>query len=350
MGGIKLNSGAFSEGQHIQRILWLVSGTVKTTKTGDPYWEGQFSSKEANFNAKLWNSFQGKKGRVDQYKDILKPNNPIKVTALVKFYNNEPQLQIIDVEEVRKEAIDPTDFAPSGTADTNLMLQEFDAVVSEVADEDYRKLLLAFRASRLFSDYQKAPAAKAIHHAWLGGLLEHSLGLAKAVKALMPLYPALDASLLVAGAFLHDAGKTMEISRDPGFEYTTEGKLFGHIYMGAKFTEDLICGISGFPESKKRQILHLILSHQGARSEGFGSPVDPSTVEAIFFHHIDNLDAKVRHCLTELKKAENLSGFIQTPLPMRLSLYLGEKDAEENIAIPEPNKISKPRSELFTED
>jgi 3'-5' exoribonuclease len=342
-----LSSNTFSEGQHIERILWLVSGTVKTTKTGDPYWEGQFSSKDANFSAKLWNSFQGKKGRVDQYKDILKPNNPVKVKALIKFYNNEPQLQILDVEEVMKESINPTDFAPAGTVDANLMLQEFDAIVSEIPDEDYKKLLLAFRASGLFNEYQKAPAAKSIHHAWLGGLLEHSLGLAKAVRAFMPLYPALDGSLLVAGAFLHDVGKTMEISQDPGFEYTVEGRLFGHIYMGAKFVEELIEKIGNFPISKKKQIIHLILSHQGERAEGFGSPVDPSTVEAVFFHHLDNLDAKVRHGLTTLESAEDGEGFIQSGFPMKMSLYYDKKPNDEAEA-PSENK-PKNKGSLFEE-
>jgi len=327
----------------IEKIMWLVEGKVQEGKNG-PYWAGKFIIERQAVPAKMWQN-----RRFEEHARLLVPNNPFMVKAKVDEYNGVKQLIVQDVEPYRGE-FDKSDFLPSGTVDRDEMIVEFEAIVSGMDDDDYRKLLIAFRDSRLFEDFSYAPAAKAIHHAWKSGLLEHSLGLARIINSLSPLYPALDRDLLLAGAFLHDAGKVLEISRDPGFDYTVDGRLLGHIYMGAKFAEDLIAGIENFPLVKKRRIMHLILSHQGERSDGFGSPVDPSTVEAVFFHHVDNLDAKVRHCLTEIEKSGESAGFVQTPMPMKITLYLGEKEASLLEEKADAAHKSKPRNKLFEED
>lgn len=332
-----------NKGDKIEKVMWLVEGKVIQGQKG-PYWAGRFMIDKESTPAKIWQN-----RHFDAQTGLLVPQKPYSIKATVDEYNGVKQLIIHDAKPFEGE-FDKSGLLPTGDSEKEALIGEFDSIVEAMRDEDYKNLLKAFRNSPLFSDFSVAPAAKSIHHAWLSGLLEHSIGLAKAIESLHPLYPDLNKDLLMAGAFLHDSGKAKEISTDPGFEYTTEGKLFGHIYMGAKMTEDLIDKMGHFPEEKKRAVIHLILSHQGERSEGFGSPVDPSTVEAVFFHHIDNLDAKVRHCLTELRKTENGSGFIMTPPPMKISLYLGDGSAEEGMKHEDVMKKTKPGPALFSEE
>jgi 3'-5' exoribonuclease len=293
------------EGESYEGVLWLVAGQIRQTKNGDPFWEGTFQDATGSVGAKLWDSAGGKKGRVKALSGVLEPGRPLHVQAVVDSFQGTLQLNLSQVRAAASGDYDPEWFSPRSARSEEEMVAELDALVAGMGDPDWRRLLKAFRDDHaFFSRFCKAPAAKAIHHAWVGGLLEHALALSRAAMALSPLYPALDRDLVLCGCFLHDAGKTLEISADPGFEYTVDGKLHGHIYMGARLAEQLCDSLPGFPEEKRRHLVHLILSHQGDRSEGFGSAADPATPEAVFFHHLDNLDAKVQHCLTSLQKAE----------------------------------------------
>ncbi len=224
--------------------------------------------------------------------------------AAVDAFQGSLQLNLSSVRAAAAGEFDPSWFSPRSRRPPEEMVDEFDALASGLRDPDFKGLLKVFRDDpSLFRLFCQGPAAKSIHHAWVGGLLEHTLSLARNVDALAPNYPALDRDLLICACAFHDVGKTLEISSDPGFEYTTDGKLWGHIFMGARLVDRLCEGIPGFPEEKRRHLVHIVLSHQGDRSEGFGSAADPATPEAIFFHHLDNLDAKVQNCLTALERA-----------------------------------------------
>jgi 3'-5' exoribonuclease len=290
------------EGAPFAGILWLVSGQVRQTKSGDPFWEGTFQDASGSITAKLWDSAEGQRGRVDAFLPVLSPG-PLKIRARVDAFQGILQLTLLSAEP--SPGADPALFSPVGKRAREDMQAEFERLVAGLKDPHCAQLLKAFSHDQeVFGLFCSGPAAKGIHHPWIGGLFEHSLALARNVLALSPCYPGLDQELLLCGCFLHDVGKSFEISAAPGFEYTTHGKLLGHIYMGAKYTEDLCLSIPGFPEIKRRHLVHLVLSHQGDRNDGFGSPVDPQTPEAVFFHHLDNLDAKVQNCLTALEKAE----------------------------------------------
>ncbi len=334
----------FEKNETIDEVCYILNGTVRTSKKGEPYWQGQFKiDKDTVLWAKLWNSLDAEKNRVEKYKKILTANKAVRVRGVIEFYNDEPSITISDVIEAKE--FDLSRFINKSPYDKEEMIKEFDKFTDSIKDEDYRKLLKCFRESEVFEKYSLAPAAKAIHHAYLSGLLEHSLTLAKNVDLLCSNYPELNRDLLIAGAFLHDLGKCFEISPEIGFEYTIVGKLWGHIYMGAKFVDDLINDIGDFPLEKRRQIIHLILSHQGFKEDMFGSPVDPATPEAVFFHYLDNLDAKLRHILYNLEMNDADEPFIRTPKPLELLIYRVEKNylKEENIT-------KKERKSLFEED
>jgi 3'-5' exoribonuclease len=294
--------GALREGAEFEGVLWLVAGTVRQTKNGDPYWEGTFQDATGAIGAKLWDSSGGKSGRVKALSGTLKPASPVRLRARVDAFQGALQLTVQSASEVPPGEVDPALFSPRSRRATDEMLREFDSLVDAMADTDYKRLMEAFLADReLLARLTAAPAAKAIHHAWVGGLLEHCLSLARGVTALAPNY--------LCGCFFHDVGKCEEISADPGFDYTTDGRLLGHIYMGARLADQLCASVPGFPEEKRRHLVHLVLSHQGDRSEGFGSAADPATPEAVFFHHLDNLDAKLQHCLTALERADGVGPF-----------------------------------------
>jgi 3'-5' exoribonuclease len=137
----------------------------------------------------------------------------------------------------------------------------------------------------------KAPAAKHMHHVYIGGLLEHTLSVARMSAAACSNYPGLNRDLAVAAALLHDIGKTAELCYGRSFGYTDEGNLLGHITMEVGWVRDAIAGIDGFPEETARQLLHILLSHHGKLE--FGSPVLPKTPEAILVHYLDDLDGKL---------------------------------------------------------
>lgn len=334
----------FENHETINEVLFLLNGTIKETKNGEPFWQGQFKAdKETTVSGKIWNSSGGEKNRVEKLKNILTPNKPLMIKGKIEYYQDKPSITIESVSEAKD--FDLTKFINESPQDKEKMIGEFEKFVDSIKDEDYKKLLKSFRNSEVFEKYTNSPAAKSIHHAYLFGLLEHSLTLAKNVDALSPVYPELNRDLLIAGAFLHDVGKCYEISPELGFEYTVEGKLWGHIYIGAKIVDDLIENIKGFPLEKRRQIIHLILSHQGFKKDMFGSPVDPSTPEAVFFHYLDNLDAKTRHVLSAIQNSDPEEVFVKTGKPTEMSIYRGEwfKESEEQSPKSE-------RKNLFEED
>ncbi len=296
--------GELKKGMEFAGVLWLVTGGVRKTRNGNPYWEGTFQDATGGVSTKLWDSADGVKDRVKAMEGVLVPGRAVRISARVDEFQGALQFILHSAETVPEEDVDPAFFAPCSKRTRADMEQELDGLIAAMEDADYRRLMQAFREDAdVFRRFAGGPAAKAIHHAWVGGLLEHSLSLARGAMALAPNYPEMNADLLLCACFFHDVGKTLEISSDPGFEYTTDGKLMGHIYMGARLVEKLCDSIPGFPEEKRRHIVHIVLSHQGERSEGFGSAADPSTPEAVFFHHLDNLDAKVQNCLTQLEKS-----------------------------------------------
>lgn len=320
----------FKDNETIDEVLFLLDSRIGKTKMGEPFWQCQFMvDDETTISGKIWNTFGSQTNRVEQLKNIMKANKMLKIKGKIESYKGTPSINIETVLEV--ENFDKTKFIRKSPLEKEKMIDAFDKFVESVKDEDYKKLLKSFRKDEVFEKFTVSPAAKSIHHAYLSGLLEHSLTLAKNVDALSFSYPSLNRDLLIAGAFLHDVGKCFEISSELGFEYTVEGKLWGHIYIGAKFVDGLIEKIEGFPTEKRRQIIHLILSHQGFKKDMYGSPVDPATPEAIFFHYLDNLDAKTRHVLSAIQNNVSEEIFINTGKPTEMSIYRGEhvKESEE---------------------
>ncbi len=180
----------------------------------------------------------------------------------------------------------------------------------------------------------------------MGGLLEHSLSLAGSALRLRPSYPQLRWDLVVAGCFLHDLGKIWEISAEAGHSYTVQGRLWGHIYMGAREVENR-CNDLQLDPDLTLELVHLILSHQGDRSDGYGSPVDPLTPEAVLLHHLDNLDAKLQNIFSAMEAQERDDPFTDffASGPIRKAYYRSPlPGSHDSKSIPEGGD-EKPQDE-----
>jgi 3'-5' exoribonuclease len=167
---------------------------------------------------------------------------------------------------------------------------------------DLKRLLKALLADSVLAQaYREAPAARQLHHAWLGGLLEHVVSLLGLADRVAAHYPLLDRDLLVTGVILHDIGKIRELVWESGFDYTVEGVLLGHIQMGVDLVEKTIAGLPGFPDRLRTLVLHMILSHHGKLE--FGSPKLPMIPEALVLNFLDDLDAKMQAIASAFEKS-----------------------------------------------
>ena len=212
-----------------------------------------------------------------------------------------------DLFTAETSAVDISDFLPSTESDPEELLRELKKIVDTIEDPSIKKLLNDFFTDRNFiARFKLAPAAKKLHQAYLGGLIEHTALVVKLAVAVADFYPHVNRDLLIAGAFLHDIGKIAELEYDRVFDYTDRGRLMGHLVIGARMVEEKIGSIKNFPEQTADLILHLILSHHGEMQ--YGSPVVPVLPEAVILHHIDHMDATVWGFLGEVERSAEMEG------------------------------------------
>jgi len=197
---------------------------------------------------------------------------------------------------------DKADLLPSTTYDVAKLWSQLVGFVESFTNPELMRLLTTLLEDpALARAFREAPAAKQLHHAWLGGLLEHVVSLCTLADRVAPHYPMIDRDLLMTGVILHDIGKVRELSWEIGFEYTVEGVLLGHIQIGAALAEKTMDSLPGFPPKLKVLVLHMILSHHGKLE--FGSPKLPMIPEALVLNFLDDLDAKMQAVAGEFEKS-----------------------------------------------
>jgi 3'-5' exoribonuclease len=302
------------EGLAVDEVFLVKEMSRAETRAGKPYLVLTLMDRSGEIGARLWDN-------ADAFVGACEPGNLVRVTGQAQAYRGVLQLKIDSVLPVEKKAADRELFLQTAKRDIAEMAREITAMAHRVGDPFCRKLLLKFFTdSSFFPEFQQAPAAKSMHHAYLGGLLEHTLAVAKLAGLIADSYPDLDRDLLITGALLHDVGKTRELAFDGfPFDYTVRGRLVGHLVIGIEMLQEKIGTISGFPEDLATRLQHLVLSHHG-RYE-FGSPALPMISEAFVLNFLDDLDAKLNF-LGRLEEQAAGPGYQWTEFQRTLDRFL----------------------------
>ena len=275
--------------------VFLVKDKITAmAKNGKPYLTLRLMDKTGDVEAKVWDN-------IDQIALSFDKDDFIAVRSKATVYLGKMQLVISDLKRVPDEEVALADFLPETERDIQEMVDELHSLVTSLSDANLRVLMGAFVDDPAFlAVYRTAPAAKGMHHVYLGGLLEHSLAVARLIDRIVPLYPGINRDLLITGALLHDVGKVREMSFTRSFDYTDEGKLIGHITIGVEMIQEKIAAIAGFPRELGMLLKHMLLSHHGQYE--YGSPKRPKTLEATILNYLDDLDSKINGIRTHIRK------------------------------------------------
>ena len=267
---------------------------IRQKKTGEPYLSLQLADKTGELEAKMWDN-------VSEVMDTFDRDHFIKVKGLLQIYQKRTQFTIHRLRRLEEHEVDFADYFPCADRDVEEMFSELRSTISSMGNEHLRGLLNSvFDDSALAVPFKMAPAAKTIHHACRGGLLQHVLSLCSLAKMTAAHYREVDLDLVLTGAILHDIGKIDELTYVRSFGYSSEGQLLGHIVIGLKIMGDKIRQLPEFPPKLRSLVEHMIISHHGELQ--FGSPKVPVFAEALLLHHLDNLDSKMEAMRISLKR------------------------------------------------
>jgi 3'-5' exoribonuclease len=267
----------------------------RTTKSNKPYLNLILGDKTGQLEGRIWEPSDPRIAKEFERGDI------VKARGSASRFDDRLQMKIDQLRLAQPGEADKADLLPSTTYDVADLWRQLLSFVASFTNPDLKLLVTTLLDDPAFAAaYREAPAAKQLHHAWLGGLLEHVVSLLTLADRVAAHYPLLDRDLLLTGVILHDIGKLRELSWEIGFEYTVEGMLLGHIQIGTALAERTIDSLPGFPPRLKLLVLHMILSHHGKLE--FGSPKLPMIPEALVLSFLDDLDAKMQAMTTEFDK------------------------------------------------
>jgi 3'-5' exoribonuclease len=339
--------------QTVTSVFLVHAKEVRQKKSGEPYLSLILADRTGNLDAKMWEN-------VAEVMDTFEPDDFVQVKGLLNVYQNRPQLTLHKLQKLADSEVDPADFYPVSERPVEEMVAELHGVIAGIGNPHLKALVEALLGDeRVAALYRRAPAAKTVHHAYLGGLLEHVLSMCALCNFTASHYKAIDRDLLLTGVLLHDIGKIHELSYERGFGYTTEGQLLGHITIGIRMVEEKLRALPDFPPQLRALVEHMILSHHG-RLE-FGSPKEPMFLEAQLLHHLDDMDSKMECMRSLIAQDRQLEGewtVFSQPLErsvLKKLRYLegGQKPATPTAPAPAPAQapppVRKPTSTAFGE-
>lgn len=276
----------FTEGEHIREIYLCKGVSNAVTKNGKAYLNVQLIDRTGSVEGKIWEPN-------DAGIDDFDKQDYVEVTADVNVWNNAKQLNIKRIRVAREGEYDPAEYLPVSPRNGEEMYNELLAFIDSVEDRYYNALLRKFfvEDEELVKKFRSCSAAKTVHHGFVGGLIQHTLGVAGICDHLCKTYKVLNRDLLITAALCHDIAKTKEFTPFPENDYSDDGQLLGHIVMGSEMVSAAASSIDGFPHLHLSQLQHCILAHHGKYE--FGSPKLPSLVEAMALNLADDMDAKI---------------------------------------------------------
>jgi 3'-5' exoribonuclease len=321
--------------QTISTFFLVQNKEIRQKKTGDPYLSLLLCDRSGELDAKMWDN-------VAEVMDTFDRDDFVKVKGLIQIFHNRTQLTIHKMRRAADHEVEFADYFPASERSPDEMLLELRGVIAGMRNAHLRGLLQSLLDDpEVARRYKMSPAAKQIHHAYLGGLIEHVLSLCGLARLAASHYRAVDLDLLLTGVVLHDIGKIYELSYDRGFAYTTEGQLVGHISIAMRMLGEKLALTPDFPPKLRILVEHMILSHHG-RLE-FGSPKIPQFPEALLLHYLDDLDSKMecmRHMVDRDRLVEgHFTGFSAS---MERSVLKKAKYLDEPAAPSQPPAAAPP--------
>ncbi len=288
------------ENKIITSSFVVASKQVKAKKNGEPYLALILADRSGQIEAKMWDN-------VDEFILAFEQDDFLKVKGLVNKYKNRFQLTIHKLRRMEEADIDFTDYLPKTTKDIGELWRTLTEFVATFENPHLKSLVELFMAdSALAERYRNAPAAKTLHHAYIGGLLDHVVSLFRSCDLISRNYPQVNRDLLLTGAFLHDIGKIQELTYNRAFSYSTRGQLLGHMIIELEMLQAKLAQLPGFPEELKILLEHMIISHHGQYD--FGSPKLPMFPEALMLHYLDDLDSKMEAMRAHFEREAELEG------------------------------------------
>jgi len=272
-------------GEKIKASFLVMEKNLAYSQKGAAYLSVRLRDKTGDMEGRVWDN-------VAALDPVFRKGDIVFVQGRAVSYRDAIQLSVLDIRRMEETELDPWDYFPACKGNVEEMFDALKGHAASVENPWLKKVLEGFlNDGELAERLKRAPAAKGFHHAYLGGLLEHTLSMVQILDFLASHYPTVNRDMLIAGGILHDIGKIEEFSYDRAIDYTTPGRLVGHIMMGVEMIDRMIAAIDGFPKELALELKHVVLAHHGELD--FGSPKRPKTVEALIVHFVDDLDAKV---------------------------------------------------------
>ncbi len=315
-------------GQRIDSYFVLRKIKLRTSeKKNEPYLSLELGDSSGRIFGTLWDN-------IEKTTELLNEGDLVKVKAKVINWKNRPHLSINKIRLVtERDSVKLNDFIPKSQITTQQLLDQVYDYIDKFQDPQLVQLLNSiYRDDKLLPRIIRASGGKLWHHCYEGGLLEHSLNVARIVEQTSTLYKNINKEILLAGALLHDIGKVYELTPGPVIDYTDQGRLLGHIAIGYQMIASRMDAITDLNESTRNELLHLVLSHQGKLEQG--SPIVPMSREAFLLYSADELDSKMnafeRIYAKEKKHDSRWSTFVKL---LDRFLYFGEQKKIKNDMI-----------------
>jgi 3'-5' exoribonuclease len=286
------------ENKIITSSFVVVSKQIKPKKTGEPYLALTLGDRSGQLEAKMWDN-------VEEVLNIFEQDDFLKIKGLVNKYKNRFQLTIHKLRKLGDSEIEFADYLPKTPKNIDELWQTLTDFVATFQNPHLKALVEAFMCDpEIAAAYRNAPAAKTLHHAYIGGLLDHVVSLFRSCDLVGQNYPLVNRDLVLTGVFLHDIGKIHELTYNRSFSYTTRGQLLGHMIIELEMLQAKLALVPDFPDELKTLLEHLIISHHGEYE--FGSPKLPMFPEALLLHYMDDLDSKMEAMRAQFERETDL--------------------------------------------
>jgi 3'-5' exoribonuclease len=326
------------ENKVITSTFVVVAKQIKPKKTGEPYLALTLGDRSGQLEAKMWDN-------VEEVLEAFEQDDFLKIKGLINKYKQRFQLTIHKLRKLGETEIDFSDYLPKTTKDIDELWQTLTNFVAGIENPYLKALVQAFLADpEIASAYRNAPAAKTLHHAYIGGLLDHVVSLFRSCDLLCRNYPQVNRDLLLTGAFFHDIGKIHELTYNRSFTYSTKGQLLGHMMIELEMLQSKLAALPGFPDELKTMIEHMIISHHGEYE--FGSPKLPMFPEAVMLHYLDDLDSKMEAMRAQFERDATLESAWTSYNP---SLGRPLLNTEKFLAPKKPAPVEEPTPESLAE-